>query len=61
MFPDEIGLHILGRLPAERDAAGPQIAAVDGLAGDFVDGVAVALGPFAGDAQIEPVIDDREC
>ena len=38
----------------------PQVAAVDRVAGDLVGGVAVALGPGAGEAQRDLVLDQRD-
>src|SRR6185437_8227926 len=58
MFPDERGLQILHRLQAKCDARRPQIAAVDVVSGDPIDRIAVALCPFARDAQIGAVIYD---
>src|SRR6185437_10598473 len=60
VFPDEPGAQLAGWLDAQRDTRGPQIAAIDGIACKFVSGVAVALRPFAGDAKIGAIIDDRE-
>src|SRR6185437_460799 len=60
MFPDEISLQLLHRPHAERDAAGPEIAAIDTVACLFVERIALTLGPFARDAQIHPVIGDRQ-
>ncbi len=60
MFPHEISLDVCRRLHAERDAAGPQIAPIDGLTGGFVECISITLCPFACDTQVEPVIDDRD-
>src|SRR6185437_9549642 len=60
MLPDEIGLNGRSRLPSQRGAGRPEIAAVGLFAGGFVVGVAVALGPFAGDAQVELVADEGD-
>src|SRR6185437_764820 len=38
----------------------PQIATVDRIASKIIGGVAVALGPFTGHAQVETVIDDGQ-
>ncbi len=59
MFPDEIGLNIRRRFPADGQTARPQIAAVYPLIGLFVETVTLALGPFAGGADIEVIIRDR--
>src|SRR6185437_4326329 len=59
MFPDEIYLHALNRLESECDARGPEVTAIDGLAGDFIEAVTIALRPFARDAQIGAVVHYR--
>src|SRR5690349_12766766 len=56
MFPDRVDLHLLDRLVAKRQPRRPQIAAVDRLAGCFVERIAIALRPSAGNAYIEAVI-----
>ena len=58
MFPYEISLNIGGGFPAERHPTRPQIAAIDGLVCYVVGAIATALGPFAGDSNIDTVIDD---
>ncbi len=60
VFPDQGGLQLLGRLPADTQAARPEVAAVDIIARMFVEGIAVALGPFARDAHIQPIVHDRD-
>src|SRR6185437_408982 len=60
MLPDKVGLNLLARLPADRHAARPQIAAIDGLARRLVERIAVAYGPFARNTNVEAVIDNRE-
>ncbi len=50
MLPDEIGGDAFDRRPAQRGARRPQIAPVDGRVRQRVEAVAVALGPFAGQA-----------
>src|SRR6185437_3151675 len=60
MFPDKIGLQILGWLPAHRHAARPEVAAVDALVGDLVERVALTLCPLARDADIQTIIDDGQ-
>ncbi len=59
MLPNEIGLQFLERLKAERDATGPQIAAVDALICSFIEGIALPLRPFSRDTQVNAIIDDR--
>src|SRR6185437_6561797 len=59
-LPDKVGLNLLARLPADRHAARPQIAAIDGLARRLVERIAVAYGPFARNTNVEAVIDNRE-
>src|SRR6185437_8195416 len=44
----------------QRYATRPQIAAVDAVIGQFVVGVTSALGPYAGDAQVEWIADERD-
>ncbi len=60
VLPDEVGLQMFQRAPSQSEAARPQIAAVDILLCDVVERIAVALCPFACEAQIKPIIDDGD-
>ncbi len=53
-------MKLFGGLPANGRAAGPQIAAIDAFVCQRVVGIALALGPFSGEAEIEPIVHDGD-
>src|SRR6185437_766807 len=60
MLPYKIRLNVRIRLEPNTHTPGPQVTAVDRLVGQLVEAISIALSPFAGYADIEPVIDDRQ-
>ncbi len=60
MLPDQVGVKLFDGMEADGQACRPQVAAIDGLLRRLVEGIAVALGPFAGGADVELVPDDRD-
>src|SRR6185437_12904163 len=60
MLPNEIGLHVRIWLEPNAQAARPQIAAINGLSGQAVRAVSIALGPFTCNANIKPIINNGQ-
>src|SRR6185437_1089338 len=60
MLPHHIDLQALDRLQAQRDAARPEIATIDALLREIVERIALTLRPFASDAKIDAIVDDRK-
>src|SRR6185437_14561252 len=60
MLPYEVrGKPVYG-VNSQRDAAGPEVTTINWSISLFVEGIPVALGPFACDAQIDLVVIDRD-
>ena len=57
MLPHNPCLEILNRMKAERDTTRPQIASIQSLPRRFVERVAISLGPFAGNTEVQSVVD----
>ncbi len=60
MFPHQIGLEFWARLPADGDAARPQVPAVDAAVGQIVEGIALPLGPLAREPDVDAIIHDGQ-
>src|SRR6185437_7092778 len=60
VLPHHIDLQPLDGLQAQRDAARPEIATIDALLREIVERIALTLRPFAGDAQVDAIVDDRK-
>ena len=60
MFPDEIHPQAFDGLEADGKTPRPQIAAIDALVRGFVEGIALALGPFSGKANVELIVNDGQ-